>query len=63
MPRAAVATIIGLLGFALYVGVVVAFADVVLATHWALVAAYFVVVGIAWTWPATWLMRWAVRRA
>ncbi len=60
--RAAFATITGLLGFALYVGVVVALGDRVLGLHWLLQALYYLVAGLAWAFPAAWLMRWAARR-
>jgi hypothetical protein len=59
--RTAFALPIGLVGFLLYVGAVVALADHVLALHWAMQAAYFVVAGVLWTWPARALMRWAAR--
>ncbi len=58
MSRIAVAGIAGILGFLLYVGVVVAMADHVLPLHWLVQLLYFVVVGIAWAWPAKWLMVW-----
>lgn len=58
MSRIAVAGIAGVLGFLLYVGVVVALADHVLPLHWLVQLLYFVVVGIAWAWPAKWLMVW-----
>ena len=58
MPRIAVAGIAGVLGFLIYVGVVVALADHVLRLHWLVQLLYFVVVGIAWAWPAKWLMVW-----
>lgn len=56
--RAAMATMIGLVGFLLYVGGVLALADHVLGWHWALQAPFFVLAGIAWVWPARWLMIW-----
>jgi hypothetical protein len=59
--RTLLAALAGLLGFLLYVGVVVALADHVLALHWLVQLLYFVVAGIAWTIPARWLMVWAVR--
>lgn len=55
------ATVVGLLGFLLYVGAVVALADHVIGRHWTLVASYFVVVGVAWAWPARALLLWAGR--
>lgn len=62
MPRAAIALLVGLLGFLLYVGVVVAVADHVLGLHWTAQTAYFVAAGIAWAWPAQRLMYWAARK-
>lgn len=57
--RTALAALVGILGFLAYVGVVVALADHVLHLHWAVQALYFIVAGIAWTWPAKRLMFWA----
>ena len=51
MSRTAIAVPLGLLGFLLYVGAVVALADHVLALHWTVQTAYFVLAGIAWAWP------------
>jgi hypothetical protein len=61
MSRTPVAALLGLLGFVLYVMVVVALADHVLQMHWAVQGLYFAVAGIAWTWPARALMIWAAR--
>ena len=58
MSRIALAGIAGILGFLLYVGAVVALADHVLPLHWMVQLLYFVIVGIAWAWPAKWLMVW-----
>ena len=57
--RTALALPIGLLAFLAYVGLVVVLADPVLGLHWAVQALYFVVAGLAWTWPARRLMVWA----
>lgn len=62
MPRVAAALLIGLLGFLLYVGAVVALADRVLGLHWTVQTAYFVLAGVAWAWPAQRLMYWAARK-
>ena len=59
MSRIAIAVPVGLLGFALYIGIVVALADHVLAWHWLLQVPYFLVAGIVWAFPARWLMFWA----
>jgi Protein of unknown function (DUF2842) len=61
MSRIAIAVPLGLLGFLLYIGAVVALADHVLALHWALQLPYFLVAGVAWALPAHWLMLWAAR--
>jgi membrane protein implicated in regulation of membrane protease activity len=53
----------GILGFLLYIGAVVALADVVLRLHWTVQAVYFAVVGIAWVWPVSRLMYWAARKS
>ena len=62
MPRVAIAVLVGLLGFLLYVGAVVALADHVLELHWTVQTAYFICAGVAWAWPAQRLMYWAARR-
>ncbi len=61
MSRWMVALVLGLLGFALYVGAAVVLADHVLGRHWLLELAYFLVAGLAWAWPARALMVWAAR--
>jgi hypothetical protein len=62
MSRTVIAVPLGLLGFLLYVGAVVALADHVLPLHWAAQMLYFVLAGVAWAWPAQWLVLWAARR-
>jgi hypothetical protein len=62
MSRTTIAVPLGLLGFLLYVGVAVALADHVLALHWLVQTAYFILAGVAWAWPAQRLMYWAARR-
>ena len=62
MSRVLIAVPLGLLGFFLYIGVVVALADHVLGLHWALQVPYFLVAGIAWALPAHHLILWAGRR-
>ncbi len=62
MSRTAIAVLIGLLGFLLYVGAAVALADHVLSLHWTVQTVYFVLAGVAWAWPAQRLMYWAARK-
>jgi hypothetical protein len=62
MSRTAIALPLGLLGFLLYVGAVVAAADRVVGLHWAVQTLYFVLAGIAWAWPAQRLMYWAAHK-
>jgi hypothetical protein len=61
MSRAPLALLIGTVGLVLYVGVAVSLADHVVARHWALALAYYLVAGLAWTWPAMQLLRWGLR--
>jgi hypothetical protein len=58
MPRIIIASLVGILGFLAYLGVTVTLADHVLTLHWALQVAFFLAAGIAWAWPARWLMFW-----
>jgi hypothetical protein len=60
MPRILIATIGGLLGFALYVMAVVALADRVPDNAF-VQALYFLAVGVLWVMPVRWLMLWAAR--
>ena len=61
MPRTAIAALVFLVGFTAYVAVVVTLADHVFALHWIVQAAYFIVAGVAWAWPARALMFWAAQ--
>jgi hypothetical protein len=63
MTRTPIAIVAGLAGFGLYVLAVVTLADQVLALPWPAQAAYFVIAGIAWVWPARALMVWAAAAA
>lgn len=58
MSRPLLALLLGLFGFAAYVGVVVLLADWVLTLHWLVQLAYFTVAGLAWVPPARRLMFW-----
>ncbi|GGG29968.1 hypothetical protein GCM10010964_17380 [Caldovatus sediminis] len=60
--RTGIALLIGLIGFALYLAGVVAFADRVRGLHWALEALYFAVAGVLWVLPARALIFWAAGR-
>ncbi|WP_431267764.1 DUF2842 domain-containing protein [Dankookia sp. P2] len=59
MSRIAIALPAGLLAFFVYVGLVLMAADHVLQWHWLLQVPFFVIAGIAWAFPAKWLMFWA----
>jgi hypothetical protein len=61
MSRSTLATIAGIAGFLAYVVVVLVVAEHVLALHWTLEFLFFAVAGIAWVWPAKWLIAWAVQ--
>ena len=62
MSRITIAVLAGLLGFCVYVGVVVTLADIVLQLHWAVQACYFLVAGSLWVLPIRWLMFWSVHQ-
>jgi hypothetical protein len=61
MSRTAIASIVGIAGFLAYVVAVLLVADHVLALHWTIEFLFFAVAGIAWVWPAKWLIAWAIR--
>jgi Protein of unknown function (DUF2842) len=61
MSRPAIASLLGLIGFVLYVVAVLVLADHVRGLHWSVEFAFFAVAGIAWVWPAKRLMTWAAR--
>lgn len=61
MSRTTIAALAGIAGFLFYVVVVLVVADHVLALHWLVELVFFAVAGIAWVWPAKWLIAWAVR--
>ena len=56
--RMLIATVTGLLGFALYVMAAVALADR-LPAAWLIQPLYFLIAGTLWAVPARWLMLWA----
>ncbi len=60
--RIAIALFAGLIGFAAYLAGAVVLADRVASLHWALQAAYFLLAGVLWALPASWLMLWAGRK-
>ncbi|MFL1462055.1 DUF2842 domain-containing protein [Roseococcus sp. DSY-14] len=59
MSRVLLASLSGVLGFLLYVAGVMVLGDWVVHRHWALQFAFYALAGIAWVWPAKWLMFWA----
>ena len=65
MSRSVLAFLIGIVGFVAYISVVVAIGDHFVLAHWALQTVYYLVAGLAWVWPAKWLMIWGAggRRA
>ncbi len=62
MHRIWIAILFGLAGFVAYVGGAVALADRVIALHWALQLAYFLLAGTLWALPAHYLVLWAARK-
>jgi hypothetical protein len=61
MSRGLVAVLVGVVGTLAYLGMAVTLADHVVPMHWALALTYYLVAGLAWTWPAARLMRWGLR--
>lgn len=51
------------MGFVAYLALVVRLGDHVARWHWAPQSLFYAVAGVAWVWPATWLVRWAARGA
>jgi len=62
MSRSLIAWLIGLFGILTYVVVVMILGDWVLETHWSIQLIYFGLAGIAWVWPAKWLIYWSLKR-
>jgi len=61
MSRGKFAFLIGVVGFIVYLGVVVALGDYVIPLHWSLQLVYYVFFGIAWVVPAKRLIEWGAR--
>lgn len=61
--RNALIFLAGAAGFSLYVWVVVVLADHVIPLHWLAELVYYTAAGLAWTWPAAKLLRWALTPA
>jgi hypothetical protein len=61
MPRPLIAVLVGLVGFAAYIAAAVTLADPLLHGPWPVQTLYFLVAGVAWVFPARWLMIWAAR--
>ena len=62
MSRSSAALLIGLVGFAGYAVIALVLADYVLNMHWTVQVIYFAVAGIAWAWPAKWLIYWSANK-
>ena len=58
MSRGKLAFLIGVVGFFVYIGVVVVLGDFIIPLHWSLQLIYFVFFGIAWVVPAKRLIQW-----
>jgi hypothetical protein len=61
MSRGKLAFLIGVVGFIVYIAVVVALGDFVVQSHWAIQLIYYVFCGIIWVIPAKRLIEWAAR--
>ncbi len=58
MSRPAAASLIGIVGFIVYVVLVMILGDLVLGTHWLLELLFFAAAGTLWVVPARRLMFW-----
>jgi hypothetical protein len=61
MSRPPVAALMGIVFVIAYIAAAVTLVDV-LPANWAIQAVYFLVTGIAWVFPARWLMLWSVHK-
>ena len=61
MSRTAIAALAGIAGFLAYVVLVLLAADHVRDLHWLVELVFFAAAGVAWVWPAKWLITWAMR--
>ena len=59
MSRIQIAVPLGLLGFFVYVALVLTLSDRVLEYHWLAQGVFFLVAGTVWAWPAHRLILWA----
>jgi hypothetical protein len=59
MSRPLAAMLIGLVGIAAYVILVMILADLVLKLHWTVQFLYFAAAGVIWVWPAKRLIYWS----
>ena len=63
MSRGKLAFLIGVVGFIVYIAVVVALGDFVVQRHWALQLVYYIFFGIIWVIPAKRLIEWGAKSA
>ena len=61
MSRGKIALLVGVVGFFLYIAVVVAIGDFFVHRHWAIQVVYYVIAGFVWVFPIIWLMKWGAR--
>ena len=61
MSRSTLAFLIGVVGFVVYILVVVALGDFVVDAHWALQLIYYATAGIIWVFPARRLIIWGAQ--
>ncbi|MFZ6761549.1 DUF2842 domain-containing protein [Roseomonas sp. KE0001] len=62
MPRILLATLLGLAGLLLYLGLVLWLGDRVQRLHWTLQLVFYVLAGFVWVFPIRRLMFWAARK-
>lgn len=62
--RSLFGTLLLIILMVLYVGAVLTLAEFYVAgTHWLVQLIFYIAAGIAWTWPAKWLLNWVRPKA
>lgn len=61
MSRGKIALLVGIIGFIIYIAVVVALGDFFVSRHWTIQVVYYTITGFFWVFPAIRLIKWAAR--
>ncbi|MBS7813139.1 DUF2842 domain-containing protein [Roseococcus pinisoli] len=61
MSRGKIALLAGIVGFIVYIAVVVAVGDFFVNLHWTIQVVYYALTGFIWVFPAIRLIKWGAR--